>query len=166
MSSMVRPAFIAALAASALALPVGAAAQQASDWDRARASLVAEGPGPMAPQISRWERLYADTQAQLPFAEYSRFLIANPGFPEETRLRARAEERLRKEFVSNEELLAYFDRYPPVTNFSRAHYALALMGRDRNAAGDVALAAWRGGEMSETAEAMIASMYGDRKSVV
>ena len=159
MSSMVRPAFFAALAASALAMPQSVHAQQASDWDSARAALVAQGPGRMAPQIARWESLYADTQAQRPFADYANFLVANPGFPEEEHLRARAEERLRREFVDNAQLLAYFDRFPPVSNFSRAHYALALMGRDRQAAADMALRAWRGGEMSEVSEAMIASMY-------
>ncbi len=164
MSSMVRPALLLAVASSLAATPLPACAQEASEWDEARASLVAEGPGRMARQIAHWQELVADTDAELPFARYSSFLVANPGFPDESRLRSQAEERLRQEFVSNGELLAFFDQFPPVTNFSRAHYALALMGRDREAAAAMAREAWIGGEMSEVAEAMISSMYGGRLS--
>ena len=161
MSSMVRSSLLFATASAVIALPFAApaTAQDAAQWDRNRADLIAAGPGRMASQIHRWESLYADRQAQLPFAEYSSFLVANPGFPDETRLRAQAEERLRREFVSNDTLLTYFDKFPPVTNFAKAHYALALMGRDRSAAQDMALQAWRGGEMSEVAEAMISTNF-------
>ena len=159
MSSMLRKPFVFALLSTAALIPSHAYAQDGAEWDRNRQQLIAQGPGRMAAQIQRWERLYADSQANLPFAEYSSFLIANPGFPDESRLQSRAEERLRKEFVSNDTLLAYFDRNPPVTNFARAHYALALMGRDRGAAQQQALAAWRGGEMSDVAEAMISSNF-------
>ena len=157
MSSMVRSALLAAAASAALVIP--AQAQDAAQWDRNRQQLIAQGPGRMAPQIRRWEALFADRQAQMPFAEYSSFLVANPGFPDEARLRAQAEERLRREFVTNDALLTYFDRFPPVTNFAKAHYALALMGRDRGAAQVMALQAWRGGEMSEVAEAMISTNF-------
>lgn len=160
MSSMVRPVILAIALGSIAMLPVSASAQDASDWDNARASLVAEGPGPMAREIARWQDLYEDRQAQLPFERYASFLLANPGFPDETALRARAEERLRREFVPSETLLEYFEIFPPVTNFSKAHYALALMGSDQNRAAGPALEAWRGGEMSEVAEATIGSMFG------
>ena len=96
MSSMVRLPLIAIVAA--MAAPATSFAQDAGEWDRNRAQLVAQQPGPMAAQISRWERLWEDRQAQLPFAEYSSFLLANPGFPDETTLRARAEQRLRYPF--------------------------------------------------------------------
>lgn len=156
MSSMVR----AALIAFAVVLPLPVAAQEAGDWDSARASLVAEGPGPMAREITRWQQLYDDRSAQLPFDRYASFLLSNPGFPDETALRSRAEQRLRREFVPNEALLQFFDRYEPVTNFARAHYTLALQGRDPQRAAALALEAWRGGEMSEVAEATIATTFG------
>jgi soluble lytic murein transglycosylase len=160
MSSMVRPVFLALALCSTVALPLSACAQEAGDWDQARANLVAQGPGPMAREITRWQELYGDTSAQLPFARYASFLVANPGFPDETALRARAEQRLRREFVPNETLLEFFDRFPPVTNFARAHYTLAQVGRDPASAATMAWQAWRGGEMSEVAEATIASMFG------
>lgn len=137
-----------------------ALAQDAGEWDRNRANLVAEGPGPMAPQISQWETLWADRQAQRPFTEYAGFLLANPGFPDETTLRARAERRLREEFTDPQLLLDFFSDHDPVTNYAKAHYALALMGPDRAAAERWALEAWRGGEMSPTAEASIFANFG------
>ncbi|HSG55673.1 MAG TPA: lytic transglycosylase domain-containing protein, partial [Paracoccaceae bacterium] len=157
MSSMVR---VALPLLAALVVPFSASAQEASEWDTARASLVAEAPGPMAREITRWQQLYDDRSGALPFERYASFLLANPGFPDETALRARAEERLRREFVSNEALLQFFDRYAPVTNFARAHYTLALVGRDPASATRLAHQAWRGGEMSEVAEATIATMFG------
>ncbi len=160
MSSMVRSVILSLMLGGALALPLAAHAQEAGEWDRARADLAAQGPGQMAREITRWQELYADTSAQLPFDRYASFLIANPGFPDETALRSRAELRLRREFVPNATLLEFFDRFPPVTNFSRAHYTLASLGRDQAAAASLARQAWRGGEMSEVAEATISSMFG------
>ena len=161
MSSMVTRNKFMLLAATALVLPaMPALAQDAADWDRARANLAAKQAGPMAYQISRWERLWGDTSAQIPFGEYASFLKANPGFPDETTLRARAEKRLRVEFVAPETLLDFFAANPPVTNFARAHYALALMGRDPVKAEALAKEAWRGGEMSPTAAVTLFANYG------
>ena len=161
MSSMVRLPLIFALAATtAMVAPISATAQEAREWESARASLVAEGPGPMAPQIARWERLWEDRQAQLPFTTYANFLISNPGFPDEATLRARAERRLREEFTDPALLLQFFEGQDPVTNFAKAHYALALMGPDRAASQRWAIEAWRGGEMSPTAEAALSATYG------
>ncbi|MEL1250625.1 lytic transglycosylase domain-containing protein [Aurantiacibacter gilvus] len=151
------------LIALAAALPASSmvSAQDAGEWDRNRAQLVAQQPGPMADEISRWERLYADRQAALPFTEYARFLLANPGFPDEETLRARAEQRLRSEFTDPQLLLDFFADHDPVTNYAKAHYALAMAGQDRAVAERWALEAWRGGEMSPTAEATLSAMFGN-----
>ena len=158
MSSMVRLPLLT-LAAVMAASPA-AFAQDAAEWDRNRAQLVAQQPGPMAAEIARWERLWEDRQAQLPFSDYATFLLANPGFPDETTLRARAEQRLREEFTEPGLLMQFFEQHEPVTNYARAHYALALMGQDREASERWALAAWRGGEMSPTAEAALFANFG------
>ena len=165
MSSMVRPIVLALAAGCALALAPAAQAQEAGEWDTARAQLVAQAPGAMAREIATWQQLFEDRSGQRPFAAYATFLVANPGFPDESTLRARAEERLRREFVPNETLLGFFDRFPPVTNFARAHYAMALVGIDPARAESTALAAWRGGEMSEVAEASIATMFADKLTI-
>ncbi|WAT18030.1 lytic transglycosylase domain-containing protein [Aurantiacibacter sp. MUD11] len=143
-----------------MAASPAAFAQDASEWDRNRAQLVAQQPGPMAAEIARWEQLWEDRQAQRPFTEYASFLMANPGFPDETTLRARAEQRLREEFTDPQLLLDFFADHDPVTNYAKAHYALALVGTDRDRAERWALQAWRGGEMSPTAEATLSAMFG------
>ncbi|OYW44418.1 MAG: lytic transglycosylase [Sphingomonadales bacterium 12-68-11] len=156
MSSMVRKTLIAALLASSLSLSV--AAQEAEEWDRARANLVASQPGPMAATIARWQQLSGS--AAFSFNDYAGFLVAYPGFPDEDRLRGYAEARLRSEFVAPEQVLAFFERYPPVSNFARAQYAVALMGRDPERAAALAREAWRGGQMSDVSASLILTNYG------
>lgn len=134
-----------------------AQSSEAAEWDDARANLVAQGPSAMTREITRWEQLTSNSK--LSFNDYAAFLIRNPGFPNSDQLRGYAEGRLREEFVSPNQLLAFFGVYEPVTNFARAHYAMAL-GSQPKKAESWALKAWRGGEMSETAEAALAANFG------
>ena len=169
MSSMDKRILLAAplrflAATTALAAPAAVFAQYSAEWDRDRGSLVAQQPGQVAREIARWQSLWGDTQAQLPFTQYASFLIANPGYPDEVTLRSRAERRLREEFVDGQLLLDFFRDHPPVTNYAKAHYALALMGSDPAAAERWAREAWRGGEMSPTAEAALSANFGSNFS--
>ena len=126
MSSMVLKTVFktAILAGTALATPSIASAQDGSSWDRARSNLVAEQPGRMAPAIERWEYLIG--QDGLPFSTYANFITTYEGFPQQDRLQRRAEAALDRDPVSPEELVAFFDRNPPITNSAKARYALAL----------------------------------------
>ena len=165
MSSMLHRPLVPALLAAAALLPVPLAGQeapaapmQARDWDTARAQLVAQGPGRMASEIARWEQLTATPR--LSFNDYATFLLRNPGFPQSDQLRGYAEGRLREEFAAPEQLVAFFGTYPPVTNFAKAHYALALAAADPEKARLYAREAWTGGQMAETAEAAIVALHG------
>ena len=157
MSSMVKYSISALLLAAASQMPAPALAQEATDWDAARASLVAQAPGRMAQEIARWEQL--TSTPELSFNDYATFLLRNPGFPNSDQLRGYAEGRLRNEFVPPNQLAAFFSTYEPLSNVARAHYALSLTAQPDKAR-DIARQAWRGGEMSDTAEAAIAAMYG------
>jgi soluble lytic murein transglycosylase len=152
MSSMVRASLIAALLASAIALP---APSQAQDG---RASLVAQQPTQAAYAVSRWEQLAASPNYL--FEDYAGFLLSYPGFPDESVLRGHAEARLADQYVAADRLVAFFDRFPPLTNAGRAQYALALMAMRPDAALETARAAWRGGQMSPTAMATLLATYG------
>ena len=160
MSSMVSKTFIslALVPTALLATPV--AAQQADEWDRARAQLTATYPGQIAPAISRWE--YLTETRGLNFESYASFILTYPGLPKETTLKLRAENALETEFVSPERLLAYFDKVPPIGNNAKALYALALHNTGRPEAADWARKAWRGGAMSGTAEASLLTFYGNQ----
>jgi soluble lytic murein transglycosylase len=131
-----------------------------ADWDRARANLVAQAPGRMAQGVSQWQQLTASKNYS--FNDYANFLLYYPGFPDADKLQGFAEDRLRSEGVANDRLVAFFDKYPPVSNFARARYAVALMAARPQSAFDVARAAWRGGEMDSAAESSLLAVYGAR----
>ncbi len=176
MSSMVRCAFASFLLVTAAGLAVPADAQQAApvqpartdltatynaaDWDQARANLVARAPGRMAQAVSLWQQLTASNGYS--FGDYANFLLYYPGFPDADKLQGYAEDRLRVEGVATDRLRAFFDKYPPVSNFARARYALALQVARPQSACDVARAAWRGGEMDAAAESALLAAYGNR----
>jgi soluble lytic murein transglycosylase len=155
MSSMVRASLIAALLVSAVALPVPALAQ----GDQGRDNLVAQQQtGQAAYAVSRWEQLSASPNYT--FDDYAGFLLSYPGFPDQDALRGYAEASLATQYVAADRLVAYFDRFPPLTNPGRAQYALALVTMRPDAAVEAARAAWRGGQMSQTAAATLFSSYG------
>ena len=147
------------LAAAGLLAPQAASAQATDDnaWDRARAALRAQGPTNMAYTIDRWKTLSASNR--FGFADYSGFVASYPGLPDEEKLRRYAEEALSREYVEPSRLAGFFDRFPPLTNPGRAQYALALAALRRPEAETVARSAWRGGPMSDAAEAALFSQF-------
>lgn len=110
--------------------------------------------------ITQWE--YLDKTRGLGFAQYANFAMQYPDFPRMETIRLRAEAALANEMPSQAALLQYFDTLPPLTNPGRAAYALALAAQQRPEAWDMARAAWRGGEMSDAAEASILGLYAAR----
>ena len=162
MSSMLRCTLASILLASVGAIGVSAQAQEATynaaDWDKARANLVAREPGRMGYAVSLWQQLTASKSYG--FADYANFLVAYPGFPDAKKLQGFAEDRLRLEAVAADRLLAFFDKYPPASNFARAQYARAQMALRPATALEAARAAWRGGEMDDGTEAAIFGSFG------
>ena len=147
--SLFGPVFLAATACHA---------SDGSEWDRARAALIAGQRSGIAQAVDKWQVLTASKGYS--FAEYAGFLLAYPGFPEVEKLRRATEATLDRESPDAARLVAYFDRFPPLTNPARAQYALALRTVGRGESAALANQAWRGGPMSDSAEAAIASAYG------
>ncbi|WP_234027119.1 lytic transglycosylase domain-containing protein [Erythrobacter sp. KY5] len=171
MSSMVRnllsrPIALAALAAAsagALSTP-GSAMMEAPQASNApeRSNLVARAPGEIGAAISQWERLTGN--GDYSFADYAGFALRYPEFPRMEMIRSRAEGTLDDEVPEQGDALAFFDAYPPLTNHGRALYALTLVAANRDEAFDMAREAWRGGDMSATAEAYIFGLFGSQFS--
>ncbi|MBS0480683.1 MAG: lytic transglycosylase domain-containing protein [Proteobacteria bacterium] len=157
MSSMVRKTF-PLLALTLTLLPGCARAQDGAEWDQARIALQSGQTGVMKQAVERWKQLNASDQ--FGFSDYAGFLMSYPGFPEEAKFRLNAERALDRENADPRRVASFFDRYPPVTNQGRAIYALALNALNRPDAMKVAKEAWRGGPMSDTAEAMLMSLLG------
>ena len=133
-------------------------AQDGSEWDRARAQLIASQRTGMAEAIARWKQLTASDR--FGFADYSSFLLTYPGFPLEDKLRIAAERAPDLVTASPATLVAFFTRYPPITNAAKGRYAVALAALGRPEAPIVALAAWRGGSLAPETESAILSRYG------
>lgn len=162
MSSMDRLTLclITAVSLPALAASAPLVAQDASEWDSARADMVARAPTGMEQAIARWEQLTKTDN--LGFEAYADFVMANPGFPREELLRTRAEKALADQPLLPGRVVAYFDKFPPLTNQGRARYALALSALQRPESFDAARAAWRGGPMTGQSELFIDGVYGTR----
>jgi soluble lytic murein transglycosylase len=129
-----------------------------SAWDRARAELIAQSQGPMAQAIDQWKML--STGSHIGFAANAGFVASYPDFPDQERMRRTAEAGLDQESASPAAVIAFFDRFAPLTNAGRAHYALALRAMGRPEADAVARAAWRGGPMSDASEGLIQTTWG------
>ena len=155
MSSMLRstlPLLLATLAIS----PGCARAQDGTEWDQARAAHQAIPPGAMRQAIDRWKMLTASDQ--FAFADYASFLITYPGFPEEPKLRLYAERALERAPADPARVVAFFETYSPVTNQGRAAWALAANALGRVDRLTIARDAWRGGPMSDGAEASLSAL--------
>ncbi|MDN3645097.1 lytic transglycosylase domain-containing protein [Pontixanthobacter aestiaquae] len=160
MSSMDRKPLplLALLAIPVLALSAPTCAQSPSQWDQARQEMAASAPTGMARTIDRWEQLTNNNR--MSFDAYANFLIANPDFPREERLRSLAENALDSEAVDAARLVAFFNQYPPLSNGAKARFALALNAVNRPEASAVAIEAWRGGDMSGPSAAYIEGLFG------
>ncbi len=152
MSSMTKTKF-PLLAAIAALVPACAQAQDGTEWDRARMASAAAPSGAIQQGVSRWQQLNASSG--FGFGDYAGFLLSYPGFPEEAKLRGYAEAALARDYAEPARVAAFFDRYAPLTNEGRAAYALALSSLRRSEAAAQAREAWRGGAMSDTAEASL-----------
>jgi len=160
MSSMIRRILLAS-AALPLVLAGGAAnAQQADRWDQMRERVEAQQPGAMAQALRQWKNL---TESEgYGFETYANFIEANPGLPRQELIQRRAERALDKQAVPAARLVAFHDRFPPLTNTAKARYAMALGQLGRDEAFRWARESWRGGEMNSVTEVYLSGLFGSR----
>lgn len=152
MSSMTRTAFLFAMllcsAASASAqVPLAAASPQPQ-----------AGVAQVNQALGDWRRLrQGDNFA---FADYARFLIANPGWPGEDGLRRDAERAMRPgEHPAT--VVAFFQREEPRTGRGWARFAEAQLALGRTA-GAIAAArsAWSSDDLDSTDEQLVFARFG------
>ncbi|MGB7370692.1 lytic transglycosylase domain-containing protein [Erythrobacter sp.] len=151
------PTSLLALASASLAALSAPTCAQSFD-NNARTSLVAQQPSQIGEAIARWEMLQENRE--LSFAQYAGFALRYPDFPRTELIRLRAEAALEDEAPSRQQIISFFDTFPPLTNSGRASYALSLAAEQRSDALEMARAAWRGGEMSAPAEAYLLGLFG------
>ena len=151
----------AALLGLAVVVSAPAQCQDGNEWDSAHTRLLASAPTGMAAAIGQWRALVTRPPAYSGgFDSLAGFLLAYPGFPEEAKLREAAEAAMVAGNTDPARVIAFCDRFPPLTNPARARYALALASFARPEAAAVARAAWRGGSMADNDAAAIQARWG------
>ncbi|MGN6270811.1 MAG: transglycosylase SLT domain-containing protein [Sphingomonas sp.] len=133
-------------------------------WYRAQLSSTAPQPAPanigadpLADALVRWKQL--EQSSNYGFDDYARFLLAHPNWPGETMLRKSAETTLQRSPASPTSEIAFFKRYPPLSDDAAVAYAEALKATgDRDGANEQARDAWTTRILSPQGEA---SLLGD-----
>jgi soluble lytic murein transglycosylase len=133
-------------------------------WYRAQLSSTAPQPAPanigadpLADALVRWKQL--EQSSNYGFDDYARFLLAHPNWPGETMLRKSAETALQRSPAFPTSEIAFFKRYPPLSDDAAVAYAEALKATgDRDGANEQARDAWTTRILSPQGEA---SLLGD-----
>ena len=159
MSSMLRVTSCSLLI-SCMSLSAPALAQDGREWDQARAMQMQSFDPAVHQSVDRWKLLVAN--GSMGFNAYASFLMSYPGYPLEEKLRTAAENALDKETPDPSSVIAFFDRYPPLSSDAAGHYAVALTNVRRSDAPARAAAAWRAGSLAPSDEMTLISFYRDR----
>lgn len=115
---------------------------------------------PIAGAVSEWRMLSQSDSYS--FSSYANFLINHPGFPDALTMRKNAEKMLRPGMESNDQVISFFRRYPPVSPTAKLRFAEALSARGyRDEARSAARSAWIGGALTPEDEARILSGFAD-----
>ncbi|MBL0925754.1 MAG: transglycosylase SLT domain-containing protein [Sphingomonadaceae bacterium] len=173
MSSMVKHL----ISASILILPFAAASAQQPEiiWQQGTGGVrtpaqpqsasiqydPSEGTIPAA--LQRWKTL--SSASGYSFGEYASFLMTYPDWPNSEEMRRNAEQAINPLSWSPSQVVAYFDRLPPLTNAGRARYAMALDATGDRARAEVqAREAWRAGTLTDDDEARLFRIAGTKFS--
>ncbi|HJS11578.1 MAG TPA: transglycosylase SLT domain-containing protein [Sphingopyxis sp.] len=168
MAAMISLPSISRLAlAAALLIPTAAHASELTPeqmaWYRAQMGLAAtSGPPPSTSSVGdavmEWRRLTANTGAS--FDQLSRFLMANKGWPDNDKMRTRAEKAISLDSYDPQRTLAYFQAYPPQTASGQLRYALALNASGRREDANAAVRrAWISGPLDDYETSRALAMF-------
>lgn len=163
MSSMLRASLpllslCTALATLSIALP--ARAEDGREWDSARAASMQGHDAGVHQSIDRWRTLIGNDR--LGFSAYTGFLLTYPGYPQEEKIRGFAEKALLTESPDAGSVIAFFDRFRPISSQAAGRYATALSTMRRAEAATTAIAAWRKGSLTPADEGTLLALYRDK----
>jgi soluble lytic murein transglycosylase len=139
--------------------PLPAQSSGPSPWQQVQGRIGMAQDSGIVGTINQWRALQSSDG--LGFSTYASFLIANPGWPGEDRMRRLAETGINPDSFDPRQVAAFFDRYPARTATGHARNAMALMQIGRmDEARVAARKAWVGGSLSPTDEARLLSLFG------
>ncbi|MEJ7932746.1 lytic transglycosylase domain-containing protein [Sphingobium sp. AN558] len=140
-------------------LPGSGTPPQSSSWSQAQSRIGVAQDGSVAATISQWRML--SQSDGMGFSTYANFLIANPGWPGEDRMRKLAEGGINPDSFDPRQVTAFFARFPARTATGHARNAVALMQLGRmDEARIAARNAWVGGSLAAADEARLLSLFG------
>jgi soluble lytic murein transglycosylase len=160
MSSMQRISPLILMASVALLSTPAMGQSQGDDgreWDQARARLMQSHDMTVHQSIDRWKQLVASDR--LGFSTYAGFLLTYPGYPQEEKIRRFAEQAALRESPDAQSVIAFFERFPPLTSEAAGRYAVSLAALRQPEAKVRAIAAWRGGSLNPMDETTLLTLY-------
>jgi soluble lytic murein transglycosylase len=130
------------------------------DWDNAIAHAKKSGEAGLVTLATHQYLLDNDSNAN--FSEYVKFIEAHPDWPDQKKLRIRAEMSLKDGNVRDHDLIAWFDDETPITGVGKM--ALVEAYKENKMGSDEKIAylvrdAWRNGDFDEDQERKIQSEY-------
>ncbi|HAF42959.1 MAG TPA: lytic transglycosylase [Sphingobium sp.] len=153
------PATAPASPGGAMVQPVPPEYGQPAQWNQVQARIGQPSDGSIASTISQWRALQQSDG--LGAATYASFILANPGWPGEDRMRRLAETGISAEVVGPAQVAAFFARFPARSATGHARNAMALMQLGRmDEARVAARTAWIGGPLNVADEARLLSLFG------
>jgi len=147
---------------SAVVQPIpgqGSTPSSASRWNQVSSRVGVSSDSSVNGAISQWRALQQSDG--LGFSTYASFIMANPGWPGEDRMRRLAETGINPDSYDPRQVTAFFARFPARTAVGHARNALALMQLGRmDEARAAAHNAWTGGSLAPTDEMRLLSLFG------
>jgi soluble lytic murein transglycosylase len=132
----------------------------AGRFDRVSGSPVAASAAvPILDAVVTWDRLRRES-ADADFGEISKFMLANPTFPQGVQLRRLAEKAL-DETVPPADVTAFFERFAPLSAAAKLQLAQAQLAQGQRAAAiATARDAWDSAGLDETEEGALLRAFG------
>ncbi|MEQ1704732.1 MAG: lytic transglycosylase domain-containing protein [Rickettsiales bacterium] len=113
--------------------------------------------------LVKWQYLL-DPDSGASFSEINQFVSKYPDWPEQKKLRIRAEQSLADGDVSAEEIAQWFENTPPITGVGKIALVGALQKTDRQTHEKIiglVHSAWRDGDFTEDQEKSLLTNYGN-----
>ncbi|WP_205452199.1 lytic transglycosylase domain-containing protein [Sphingobium estronivorans] len=155
----------ASVLSPAATYPPGAVVQpipqstEPSPWRQVQSRIGVVSDSSISGTISQWRALQQNDA--LGSSTYMNFIMVNPGWPGEDRMRRLAETGINPNSYDPGQVVPFFTRFPPRTATGNARYALALMQQGRMGEARIAARnAWIGGILTPDDEARLLALFG------
>ncbi len=137
------------------------ASAERGDWHGAMRSAEASGNRPLI-TLMRW-RYALEPGSGASFENISKFIAMNPEWPEQKKLRTRAELGLREGETSHADIIEWFKNEPPITGIGKIALARALTvtgGGSDDQIKTLVREAWKDGDFDDIHEKDIINSFG------